>query len=391
MPRVLRGPVVDAVNTLTWSSSSALSWCAWGLLATGRGLEERGHEGDLVTSDLKATRSADQPESPVDLLDEPPMCVERGVRGDHRVAPRQLRQGDIPRHRVEQDRDDVQQVGAFLGRRPQQDRLELHRHEGSRLGDARHGADRRLPIRAEDVDAQLGRRPECPGVSHLVQAIGRVLDVGGVRCVDHVDDVHPNRAARRDHIRCGGLDRPRASPGAEAGAPAAANVITPSGPVRVDVIDVIDAPDSPDIEDPTDRLYEMAHAWAFRTATELRIDVLGSDRQSPVSAVARVAEPGPLVAMKLQAVLLRSTAKEGTDLLDIVTILLDPVARDVALTQLAGCDPVIAADATLHAHRWFVEQVDRTLRLIRAAGGLEIGRDEIALVAALLEAATRRE
>src|SRR5665647_1146745 len=183
----------------------------------------------------------------------------------------------------------------------------------------------------------------------------------------------------------------RASPGAEAVEPAAANVITPSGPVRVDVIDVIDAPDSPNIEDPTDRLYEMAHAWAFRTATELRIDVLGSDRQSPVSAVARVAEPGPLVAMKLQAVLLRSTAKEGTDLLDIVTILLDPVARDVALAQLAGCDPVIAADAALHAHRWFVDQVDRTLRLIRAAGGLEIGRDEIALVAALLEAATRRE
>ena len=93
--------------------------------------------------------------------------------------------------------------------------------------------------------------------------------------------------------------------------------------------------------------------------------------------------------MKLQAVLLRSAAKEGTDLLDIVTILLDPVARDSALAQLAGCDPVIAADVALHALRWFVEQVDRTLRLIRAAGGLEIGRDEIALVAELLEAATR--
>jgi hypothetical protein len=161
--------------------------------------------------------------------------------------------------------------------------------------------------------------------------------------------------------------------------------------VRVDVIDVIDSPDAPDIEDPTDRLYEMSHAWAFRTATELCIDVLGSDRQAMVSAVARVAEPGPLVAMKLQTVLLRSTAKEGTDLLDIVTILLDPVARDVALAQLERCDPVIAADAALHAHRWFVHQVDRTLRLIRAAGGIEIGLDEIALVAVLLEAATRRE
>lgn len=186
------------------------------------------------------------------------------------------------------------------------------------------------------------------------------------------------------------LELLRASPGAEPVEPAAATVITPSGAVRVDVIDVIDSPDSPDIEDPTDRLYEMAHAWAYRTATELRIDVLASGRQSMASAVARVAEPGPLIAMKLQAVLLRSRAKEGTDLLDIVTILLDPVARDVALAQLAGCDPVIAADAALHAHRWFVQQLDRTLRLIRAAGGPAIGREEIALVADLLGAATRR-
>jgi hypothetical protein len=186
------------------------------------------------------------------------------------------------------------------------------------------------------------------------------------------------------------LELLRAAPGAETVEPAAANVVTPSGVVRVDVIDVIDAPDSSEIEDPTDRLYEMAHAWAFRTATDLRIDAVGSDRRSTVSAVARVAEPGPLVAMKLQAVLLRSTAKEGTDLMDIVTIMLDPVSRDVALEQLAGCDPVIAGDVALHAHRWFVEQVDRTLRLIRAAGGLETGRDEIALVVTLLEAATRR-
>lgn len=94
--------------------------------------------------------------------------------------------------------------------------------------------------------------------------------------------------------------------------------------------------------------------------------------------------------MKLQAASSRSTAKEGTDLLDIVAILLDPVARDVALTQQAECDPLIAADAALHSRRWFVAQVDRTLRLIRTAGGLEIGRDEVALVADLLEAASRR-
>jgi hypothetical protein len=244
----------------------------------------------------------------------------------------------------------------------------------------------------------------------LVEAIRVVADisgqtptvVGGVAVLCRVHSAHRatsdlDTLSYQAHRSTGDLDPVssllellRAAPGAETVEPAAANVVTPSGAVRVDVIDVIDVPESSDIEDPTDRLYEMAHAWAFRTATDLRIVAVGSDRQSTVSAVARVAEPSPLVAMKLQAVLLRSTAKEGTDLMDIVTILLDPVSRGVALEQLAGCDPVIAADAALHAHRWFVEQVDRTLRLIRAAGGLETGHDEIALVATLLEAATRR-
>ncbi len=160
---------------------------------------------------------------------------------------------------------------------------------------------------------------------------------------------------------------------------------TPRGPVKVDVIEVSERADSHEIEDPTDRLYEMSHAWAYRTASQVEIVVVGPDLVPVVSAVAHVAEPGPLVAMKLQAVLLRSTAKEGTDLLDIVAILLDPAARDAALTQLAACDPVIAADAALHSERWFTEQIERTFNRIRAAGGGDIGRDELTLVADLIQ------
>lgn len=251
----------------------------------------------------------------------------------------------------------------------------------------------------------------------LVEAIGVVASIigetptiaGGVAVLCRVHRAHRGTSdldtlSYRDHRSTGDLDTLnksgarvasvldllRASPGAEPVEPAAATVVTASGGVRVDVIDVIDAPDSRDIEDPTDRLYEMAHAWAYRTATELHIGVIGSGPRSVVSAVARVAEPGPLVAIKLQSVMLRSTAKEGTDLLDIVTILLDPAARDAALMQLAQSDPIIAEDAALHAHRWFVTQVDRSLRLIRSAGGVEVGSDEMALVADLLQVATRR-
>lgn len=238
----------------------------------------------------------------------------------------------------------------------------------------------------------------------LVEAINAVADisgstptiVGGLAVLCRVRRAH-RATADLDALDRHGAPRPsllellRTSPGAESVEPSAATVATPSGPVRVDVIDVIDAPDATDIPDPTDRLYEMSHAWALRTASPMRIDGVGAAGNLLASATARVAEPGPLLAMKLQAPMMRTTAKEGTDLLDIVTILLDQAARDAALAQLERCHPAIAADAALHADRWFVKQVDRSLRLIRSAGGSDIGRDELALVAELLLAATRRD
>lgn len=238
----------------------------------------------------------------------------------------------------------------------------------------------------------------------LVEAINVVADisgstptiVGGLAVLCRVRRAH-RATADLDALDRHGAPRPsllellRTSPGAESVEPSAATVATPSGPVRVDVIDVIDAPDAADVPDPTDRLYEMSHAWALRTASLMRIDAVDAAGNLLASATARVAEAGPLLAMKLQAPMMRTTAKEGTDLLDIVTILLDQAARDVALTQLEQCDPVIAADAALHADRFFVRQADRSLRLIRSAGGSDIGQDELALVAELLLAATRRD
>ncbi|MDN5795786.1 MAG: hypothetical protein L0H79_08555 [Intrasporangium sp.] len=47
-----------------------------------------------------------------------------------------------------------------------------------------------------------------------------------------------------------------------------------------------------------------------------------------------MAEPGPLVAMKLQAVMNRSTQKQGTDLLDIIRLTFDVGTREVALEQI---------------------------------------------------------
>lgn len=108
------------------------------------------------------------------------------------------------------------------------------------------------------------------------------------------------------------------SAGATPSGPSGAVVHTPYGAVQVDVLEVTDAEvdDLPD--DPTDRLHVQSHAWAASTASDLQ---LNADELQTMTV--RVAEPGPLIAMKLQALMNRGSAKEGTDLLDIVRITLD--------------------------------------------------------------------
>ena len=73
-------------------------------------------------------------------------------------------------------------------------------------------------------------------------------------------------------------------------------------------------------------------------------------------ATTRRSDPRPDGALR------GSTAKEGTDLLDIGTILLDAVARHIALAQLARCDPLIAADAARIEARPVASLPSRTAR-----------------------------
>lgn len=123
---------------------------------------------------------------------------------------------------------------------------------------------------------------------------------------------------------------------------------TAAGAVKVDVIEVSDAGLSHLPEDETDRLAVLSHAWAIEAATPLRIRAASSDGAS-TEIVAYVAEPGPLIAMKLQSVMNRLVEKERTDLLDIVRLTLDHTAGPAARAQLAEADKQLAEDARLHA------------------------------------------
>jgi hypothetical protein len=167
--------------------------------------------------------------------------------------------------------------------------------------------------------------------------------------------------------------------------PAGVWIPTSAGMVQVDVIEVTDAELSHLPEDETDRLAVLSHAWAIETATAVRIRAASASESGSTEVVVRVAEPGPLIAMKLQSIMNRTVDKERTDLLDIVQLTLDRTAGPSARMQLGKADTQLASDARLHANRWFVDLKNQTLRLIRELPeGADIDADTIQFVGELL-------
>jgi len=160
---------------------------------------------------------------------------------------------------------------------------------------------------------------------------------------------------------------------------------TPLGPVQVDVLHVPQADREPLPDDRTDRLHVQAHTWAAATATDLTLAVTGA---APVTVA--VAEPGPIIAMKLQAVMNRGAAKEGTDLLDIIRLTLDAQCGPASRDQLERADAQLREDALMHARKWFHDDAARLLPKIRAVPeGQDIEADDLELVGELLAGALK--
>ncbi|WP_225858040.1 nucleotidyl transferase AbiEii/AbiGii toxin family protein [Rhodococcus wratislaviensis] len=181
----------------------------------------------------------------------------------------------------------------------------------------------------------------------------------------------------------------RAADGAEPVEPAAVLLPTRYGSVKVDVLEVRQVELDHPSDDPGDRLHASAHAWANDTATGMTIEVIrtGGER---VVVTTPVAEPGPLIAMKLQAVMNRSADKQGTDLLDIVHLILDETTRPAALAQIGTVGAATARDIALHVDLWFTRNRLQSLQRIHAVGGRDITTDDLDLVAELLTDATQR-
>jgi len=239
------------------------------------------------------------------------------------------------------------------------------------------------------------------GMAAVIQAIadierlvgGPAVVVGGLAVLCRLStqhrattdlDIVDRRLGSRPH-----LELLREVSGARSVQPAAVMLPTAFGAARVDVLEVNQVEIDQPSDDPGDRLFAAAHAWAYDTASPVD---LGAEplQGSAIQVRTLVAEPGPLIAMKLQAVMNRASDKQGTDLADIVRLALDPAVRDRALQQIATCADEMAGDIGLHADLWLVRRRSETIRRLEAAGGVDVDGDDIDLVAELLSEAARR-
>lgn len=167
--------------------------------------------------------------------------------------------------------------------------------------------------------------------------------------------------------------------GAERAGPAGALIDTPAGSVRLDVLEVKDSDFQPLPDDPSDRLHVLAHGWAEETATPMLL------RADDTAVEVRVAEPGPLVAMKLQSLPNRTSAKEATDLLDISKLMLDRSTARLTRSQLASAASQIRRDALRHVDLWFRRNASAsTSRMRRIPEGQDTTRDDVRFLGELL-------
>lgn len=211
-----------------------------------------------------------------------------------------------------------------------------------------------------------------------------IIVIGGLAVICRV--ASPHRATsdldtvnRRRRGEVSQLKLLVASTGRASG-PAGVLVPTPVGDVRVDVLEVSDADFDPLPEDPTGRLHVLSHAWAADTATPV---VIRANDGAEVRVA--VAEPGPLVAMKLQSTFDRGADKEATDLLDIVRLTLDRECGPTARSQLAGAADQLKKDVAQHVDFCFESRRPRTLKLIQQVPeGRDTELDDLALVHELL-------
>lgn len=163
---------------------------------------------------------------------------------------------------------------------------------------------------------------------------------------------------------------------------------THDGEVKVDLIEIDPDPIQAMPEDPNDALFELSHQWAISSAEAMHLRSQDQAGEVLTAVTILVARPGPLVAMKLQSAMNRGQEKEATDLLDIVTLVLDRATGPAVLRELAAAPEQLRAAALEHVAHWFEREATRTLRTIQSIPeGRWVTTSDIAAVGDALQAA----
>jgi hypothetical protein len=245
-----------------------------------------------------------------------------------------------------------------------------------------------------------------PVMVNLVGAIPRVQElldrpviVGGLAVMSRLNRAYRvtqdlDALRRRSAGAASGLEVLRAAGATELNE-VGGLIATERGNVRVDVLEARDDDLDREFTDATDRLEAMAHQWTLKTATPMSLTATavdaarpGLDGASPADearAVALVAMPGPLIAMKLKASVDRPREKEATDLLDVVRLVTDPDTASSIMAEFEAAEAQLRDDVALHAELAFRTKILHTRQIIRGLGPTAVTADLIDAAADFLD------
>lgn len=127
-----------------------------------------------------------------------------------------------------------------------------------------------------------------------------------------------------------------------------------------------------------DRMFILAHRWAYDTARETLITAYGARTGLPkASATAWLATPAALVAMKLQSIPRRSGPtihKRASDAYDLVR-LIDHCERNGGVSRVLASAPGDLGEFCLRQSRaYLVDEPERTVRWLRTEGSPDMAQ-----------------
>lgn len=240
---------------------------------------------------------------------------------------------------------------------------------------APHEPDARIDIVGDEAGRTTGL---VAGLERLTwSAPGRrIVVVGGLAVISHLSHLH---RVTMDVDAVVWMDSPEVLDLLVTGGAARLTngARLPSGHL-VDLI-TVGAYDPADLPtEALDRMFILAHRWAYDTARETHITAYGARTGLPkASATAWLATPGALAAMKLQSIPRRAGPtihKRASDAYDLFRLIDHCERKGTVSRQLATAPSDLGDFCLRQARAYLVDEPERTVRWFRTEGSPDMGQ-----------------